>query len=173
MDRLFSFPLECWSETEVEVFGLDVGILFGSFGSEVDGISFDVDGFDRADELAATAAYAEVGGGFGDGQASLKRHHVDGLDGAVLSAGSAAGAVHVDYADVLVEYYAAGLGAVLLLYSQGLDGSCRADLTAQIAVVVAVAVIEPHHGLHDSTQTIFQTGWLEHVAGAFAYAQMA
>ena len=170
---LFSFPLECWSEAEVKVLGLDVGILLGGFGLQVDGVALYVDSLDGADEFAAAASYAKVGGGLRDGQASLKRHHVDSLDGTVLGAGSAAGAVNVDYADILVKDHAAGLGAVFLLYGKRFDGSGRADLAAQGAVIVAVALVKFHYRLHDATQAILHTGRLEYMAGALAYAQMA
>ena len=76
---------------------------------------------------------------------------MDGLDWAVFGAGSAAGAVHVYYADILVEYYAARLGAVLLLNRDGENGTCGAYLTAKVAVIVAVTLVKLHYGLHYST----------------------
>ena len=152
---------------------MDVGVLLGGFGLEVDGIALNVNGFDGADELAAAAAYAQVGGGFGDGQASLKGNHVDGLYRAVLGAGSATGAVYVDYADILVEYHSAGLGAVFLLDSKRTDGSGGANLAAKIAVIVAVTLVKLHNGLHHSSKAVLHTCGLEHVAGALAYAKVA
>ena len=152
---------------------MDVGVLLGLFGLEVDGISFDVDCLDGADEFAASATYAEVGSGFGDGQTALKRNHVDGLDGAVLGAGSATGAVHVDYADILVEYHAAGLSVVLLLNRERTYGAGGADLAAEVAVIVAVTLVELHYRLHHASQAILHAGGLEHVAGALAYAEVA
>ena len=161
------------SETEVEIVGLDVGVLLGGFGLKVDGIAFDVDCFYGADELTAAASYAEVGRGFGDGQTAFERYHVDGLNGTVLGAGSATGAVHVDYADILVKYYASGLGTVLLLNRKRTYRSGRADLAAQITVIVAVTLVELHYRLHNASQAILHSSGLEHVAGALAYAKMA
>ena len=138
------------SEAEIEVLGLDVGVLLGCLGFQVDGIALNVDSLDGADKLATAAAYAEIRGGLGDGQTSLKRYHVDGLYGAMLSAGSATGAVYVDHADILVEYHASGLGLVFLLYGKRLDGSCGTYLAAKVAVIVAVTLIKLHYGLHDA-----------------------
>ena len=55
------------SETEVEVLSLDGGVLLGGLGLKVNGIAFNVNSLDRADEFAAAASYAQVRGGFGDG----------------------------------------------------------------------------------------------------------
>ena len=139
----------------------------------MDGVALYVDGLDGADELTATATYAELRVGVRYGESSLKRYHVDGLYGAVLGAGSAAGSVYVHHADILVEYHASGLCAVLLLNRKGLDGSGGADLAAEVAVIVAVTLVKFHDGLHDAAQSVFHTGGFKHVAGAFAYAQMA
>ena len=54
-------------EAEVEVFSLDVGVLLWGFCFQMDRIAFNVNGFDGADEFAASATYAEIGGGFRDG----------------------------------------------------------------------------------------------------------
>ena len=98
---------------------------------------------------------------------------MDGLNRAVLSAGTAAGAVDVHYAYILIEYYTARLGMTFLLYCERTDGSGRANLAADGATVVAVAFIKLHYGLHQATYSIFQSRGLKYVAGAFAYAQMA
>ena len=55
------------SESEVKVLSLDAGILLGGFGFKVNGIAFNVNGLDRADEFTAAASYAQVRGGFRDG----------------------------------------------------------------------------------------------------------
>ena len=136
------------SETEVEVLRLDGGVLLGGFGLKVNGIALNVDCLDRADEFTAAATYAQFRGGFGNGQAALERNHVDGLNRAVLSTGTAAGAVHVNHADILIEYYTARLGMTLLLYCERTDGSGRANLTADGTTIVAVAFIKLHNGLH-------------------------
>ena len=83
--------------------------------------------------------------------------------GTMLGAGSAAGAVHVDYANVLVEYHAAGLGMMLIFNRQRLYCTGRAYLAAKIAVIVAVALIEFHYRLHHTAQSVFKPGWLENV----------
>ena len=137
------------------------------------GVPLNMDSLDRADVFASAATYAYLRSGLRYGQSTFKRHHVDSLYRAVLGAGSAAGTVHVDYADVLVEYHTTRLGAMLLLNGERLDCSGRANLAAQVAVIVAVALIKLHHGLHYASYTVFQTGRLKHMAGAFAYAQMA
>ena len=160
-------------EPEVEVLSLDVLVLLGGFGLKVDGITLNVDSFDGADEFTSTASYAELRCSLRDSQTSLERYHVDGLYGAVFGACTAAGAVYVDYADVLVEDHTSGLGLVFLLYGKRFDGSGGAYLAAQGAVIVAVALVKFHHGLHDSSQAVFHTGRLEHVRRALAYAQMA
>ena len=139
----------------------------------MDGITLNVYGLDGADEFASAASYAQVRCGLGNGKASLERNHMYSLDGAVLGAGSAAGAVHVHYADILVEYYAAGLSALLLFNCKRFDGTGRAHLAAYGAAVVAVAVIKLHYRLHHAAQSIFQASRLEYMAGAFAYAKMA
>ncbi len=136
-------------------------------------ITFSVFCLYRADELTAAASYAHFGRGLGNGQTTLKRNHVDGLYGAVLGAGSATGAVHVNHADVLVEYNASGLGVVLLLNRERLDGAGRADLAALFAVKVAVSVINLHDWLHDTAQSVLHTCGFENVAGALAHAKMA
>ena len=139
----------------------------------MDGIALNVDSLDWAYELAAAASYAEIRSGLGDGEASLKGNHVDGLYGAVLSAGSATGAVYIYYADILVEYHAPRLCMVFLLNGKRFDGSCGAYLAAQVAVIVAVALVKLHHGLHDAPQAVFHSGRFEHMAGALAYTQVA
>ena len=168
-----SVPFCTVLETEVEIVGLDGGILLGGFGLQVDVIALYVDSLDGTDELAAAATYAQFGSGLGDGQTSLERNHVDGLYGAVLGAGSATGAVHVNHADVLVEYNASGLGVVLLLNRERLDGTGGAYLAAEVAVIVAVAVIKLHDRLHDAAQTVLHTGGFKNVAGTLAHAEMA
>ena len=79
--------------------------------------------FDGADELAAAATHTKLGSSLRYGKTTLERNHVDSLYSAVLGAGSAAGTVHVDYADVLVEYHTTRLGAMLLLNGERLDFS--------------------------------------------------
>ena len=96
-----------------------------------------------------------------------------GLNGAVLGTGSATGAVHVDHADVDVEYNPTWLCAVLLFYCQRLDGTGGAYLAAQVAIIVAVAFVKLHYGLHYTAKSVFHTCGLEHMAWTFAYAQMA
>ena len=91
----------------------------------------------------------------------------------MLSACSATGAVHVNHADFFVEYHMAGLCNMFLLNGQGLDGTGGTDLAAQVAVIVAIALIKLHDRLHYASQSIFHTGRLENVAGTFAHTQMA
>ena len=136
-------------------------------------ITFNVYCLYRADELTAAASYAHFGRGLGNGQTTLKRNHVDGLYGAVLGAGSATGTVYVYNADILVEYHTSGLGFVFLLNRERLYGAGRADLAAQVAVKVAVAVIKLHDRLHDTAQSVLHTCGLENMAGALAHAKMA
>ena len=138
----------------------------------MNGISFDVYSLDGAYELAATATDAEIRSGFRDGQTSLERNHVDGLYGAVLGAGSATGAVYVDNTDVDVKDYTSRLGLMLLFNCEGFDGTCGTYLTAQVAVIVAIALIELHDRLHDTSQTILHTCRFKHVAGTLADAEM-
>ena len=160
-------------EAKVKVLGLDVLILLGGFGFKVDGVALNVNGFDGADVLATAASYAELGGGLRDGKAALKRYHVDSLNGAVFCAGTAAGTVHIDYAYILVEYNATRLCAVFLFNREGLYCTGGADLAAQVAVIVAVAVIKFHYRLHKAAQAILYACGFKYMAGAFAYAQMA
>ena len=89
------------------------------------GITLNMYGLDGAYILAATAAYAQFRSGLGNGQTAFKRNHVDCLYGTVLGACSATGAVHVHYADILVEYHAARLCAVFLLNRKRFDCSGR------------------------------------------------
>ena len=160
------------SETEVKVLGLDVGILLGGFGLQVDGVALYVDSLDGADEFAAAASYAQFGSGLRNGQTSLERNHVDSLYGAVLSACSATGTVHVNDTDVDVEHYAARLGLMLLLDSERLDGAGGTYLAAEVAVIVAVTFVKLHDRLHDTTQTVLHTCRIKHMAGTLAHAEM-
>ena len=137
------------------------------------GITLNMYGLDGAYILATSTAYAQFRSGLRNGQTAFKRNHVDCLYGTVLGACSATGAVHVHYADILVEYHAARLCAVFLLNRKRFDCSGRAYLAAKVAVIVAVAVIKFHNRLHYAAQTIFHASRLEYVAGAFAYAKMA
>ena len=139
----------------------------------MDGITFNVNSLDRADVLTSAASYAEFRLSLRNGETALKRNHVDGLYGAVFSAGTATGAVHIYNAYILVEDHASGLCVVLLVNRKWTNGAGRADLAADGAVVVAISVIKLHHGLHQTAQSVFQSGRLKHVAGAFAYAKMA
>ena len=161
------------SETEIEICSFYLSILLGGFGFQVDGISLYVNGFDGADEFASAATYAQLGIGLGDGKATLERNHVNGLDGTVLGAGSATGAVYVNHTDVYVEYHAARLCAVFLLYCKGLDGACRTDLAAKVAVIVAVTLVKLHYRLHYACQSVFHACGFEYVTGALAYAEVA
>jgi len=86
----------------------------------MDGVAFNVNGIDRTDVLASAAAHAEFGLGLGDGQAAFKRNHMNGLDGAVLGAGSATGAVHLYHTDINVEDYATRLCMVFSSTVRGL-----------------------------------------------------
>ena len=160
-------------EAEVEILGFYDCVLLGSFCLEVNGITLDVYCLDGADEFASAASYAQVRCGLGNGKASLERNHMYSLDGTVLGAGSATGAVHVYHADILVEYHAAGLGPMFLLNRERLYGTGGADLAAQVAVIIAVTVSKFHYRLHHAAQTVFQTGGFENMARTLAHTKMA
>lgn len=151
------------SETEVEIVGLNVCILLGSLGFQVDRIAFNVYGLDRADVFTAAATYAKIRSGFGDGKSTLKRNHVNGLYGTMLGACTATGTVYVNHADIFVEYYASGLGVVFLLDCKRADGAGGAYLAAEVAVVVAITVIKFHDRLHQASKAVFHTCGLEHM----------
>ena len=150
-------------EAEVEILSLYCFVLFGSLSLQMNRIALNVDCLDGADEFAAAASYAQFGSGLRNGQTSLKRNHVDSLYGAVLSACSATGTVHVNDTDVDVEHYAARLGLMLLLDSERLDGAGGTYLAAEVAVIVAVTFVKLHDRLHDAAQSVLHTSRFENV----------
>ena len=151
------------SETEVQIFSLNVLVLLWKACFKMDRIAFNVNGVGRTDELASAASYAHVRSSFRNGKTSLERNHVYGLYRTVLGTCSATGVLDIDNALVYVEYHAARLCLVLLFNRKGLDGSVRADFTADGAVVVAVALIELHDRLHYAADTIFHSCRFEYV----------
>ena len=152
---------------------MDAVVLLRGFSLQMYRVTLNMYSLDGADVFASAAAHAQFRSGLRNSQTALKRNHVDGLYRAVLGTGSATGAVHVHYTDILVEYHAARLGAVLLLNRKRSDCTGRAYLATKVAVIVAVAVIKFHDRLHYSAQTVFHTGRFEHMAWALADAQMA
>ena len=95
--------------------------MLRGFCCEVYGVPLNMDSLDRADVFASAATYAYLRSGLRYGQSTFKRNHVDSLNRAVLGAGSAAGAVHVYHAYILVEYHTTRLGAMLLLNGERLQ----------------------------------------------------
>ena len=95
---------------------MDVGVFLGGFGFKVYGIALNVDSFDGADEFASAASYAKLCMDFRYGQPTLKRYHMNSLHLTMLGACTATGAVYINHADILIEYYMTGLGNMLLLY---------------------------------------------------------
>ena len=159
-------------ESKVKILSLYCFVLFGSLSLQMNRIALNVDCLDGTDEFAAAASYAQFGSGLRNGQTSLERNHVDSLYGAVLSAGSATGAVNVDDTDIDVKHYTARLGLMLLFNCEGFDGTCRTYLAAQVAVIVAIAFVKLHDRLHDTTQAVLHTCRLKHMAGTLAHAEM-
>ena len=148
-------------------------VLLRNLSFQMSGITLNVNSLDGADELTSSTTHTEFGIGFGDCQSAFKRNHMESLNRAMLSACSATGPVHVYHADIFVEYHMAGLCDMFLLHGQGLDGTGGTYLAAQVAIIVAIALIKLHDRLHYASQSIFHAGRLKNVAGTFAHAQMA
>lgn len=160
------------SESEVYVFCYNCLFLLGKAGFQMNGVAFNVNGMYGTDVFATSATHAHFLIGFGNGQTVFERDHVKGLYGTVLRACSAACALYVDYASAYIKYHMTGLGLVFLFNGKRLDGTVRTYLAADVAVIIAVSVIELHEWLHYASQPIFETGRSENMRRTLAYTQM-
>lgn len=161
------------SESKVKILGFYYRVLLRSLSLKVDWVALYVNGFDGTDKLTSSTTHTEFLVGLGYGQSALKRYHMQRLDRAMLGACSATGTVYVYHADVFAEYHMARLCGMFLLHGKRPDCAGGTNLAAQVAVIVAIAVVKLHYRLHDASQTVFHSCGLEHMAWTLAHAQMA
>ncbi len=80
----------------------------------------------------------------------IKGHHLNGTAGTDAGTEATLHLVSEDHTVLLDPDGMTNLDGSLLLWSDGTDGTCRADLRATRALWTAVAPLIGHHGLHES-----------------------
>lgn len=143
----------------------------------VRGVSFDVDGAERAcraEVLAGSATDATFcvdGWNLGRfGVVGIGSNHLNGSRGTVAGTVAAADAIGQGHAIFLYPDGMTYSGGRFLLYADGTDGSCGAHFGTTGALRAAISALVGHFWLHQRGQF---GRWSQHIVGASRHTQLA